>query len=212
MNIKAQGLLNAAKWIEETYGQDALRDVIRACSEEVRDRYTSAIAINWHPMGEFVEFLAVADRLVGKNDGRIAELVGEAGARSNLKGTLVRLVFYVGRPEFLLQRVAGLWRQFNDLGSMHLLAFEDQRVAIEVRGVDTPAWLFCCSITGWAREIVRSVGGEHPIAKHTECRARGASRCVWEVRWAGVKATELKKSPATPATPTSTSREPPKKA
>jgi hypothetical protein len=193
VNIKAQGLLNAVKWIEESHGLDAVRDVVRACSPEVRDRYTSAIAINWHPMGEFVEFLGVADRLLGKNDGKLAELVGEAGARVSLKGSMVRLAFYIGRPEYLLKRIAGLWRQFNDQGEMVLLSFDDQRVVIEVHGVDTPQWLFCCTITGWAREIVRAMGGTHPIARHSECRARGQSRCVYEVRWTGATAAELGK-------------------
>ena len=42
MQVKAQGLLNAAKWIEEEYGRDALRDVLHSCSQEVRERYMTA--------------------------------------------------------------------------------------------------------------------------------------------------------------------------
>ena len=90
MNIKAQGLFNAAKWIEKELGQAALRDVLRACSPAVRDRYTTAIVINWHPLEEFVEFLEVAERLLGRGDGKLAEQVGAAGARENLRGAMVR--------------------------------------------------------------------------------------------------------------------------
>lgn len=187
MQVKAQGLLNATKYLEEAYGQPALRDVIRACSEPLRSRYVAAIAIEWHPVEELVELLEVADRLLGRGDGRIAEEIGASGARANLRGTLTRLAFYVSRPEFLLQRVSSLWRQFNDEGSMALLGVTDTSATIEVRGIKKPYWLFCCTITGWGREIVSAFGGTSVTAKHIECRARGASRCVWEVRWMGVR-------------------------
>lgn len=187
MQVKAQGLLNATKYLEEAYGQAALRDVIRACSEPLRERYVAAIAIEWHPVEELVEFLEVADRMLGRGDGKIAEEIGASGARANMKGTMVRVAFYVSKPEFLLQRVSGLWRQFNDEGSMALLGVTDYSATIEVKGIKKPYSLFCCTITGWGREIVSAFGGTAATSRHVECRARGAARCVWEVRWTGVR-------------------------
>lgn len=191
MQVKAQGLLNATKYIEEAYGQAALRDVIRACSEPLRSRYIAAIAIEWLPVEELVEFLEVADRMLGRGDGRIAEEIGAAGARANMKGTMVRVAFYVSKPEFLLQRVSGLWRQFNDEGTMALLGVTDFSTTIEVRGIKKPYWLFCCTITGWGKEIVTAFGGTSAISRHVECRDRGGTRCVWEVRWTGVRKGEF---------------------
>jgi len=190
VNIKAQGLLNAAKWIEETYGQDALREVIRACSEPVRERYISAIAIEWHPVEELVELLQVADTQLGKGDGKVAEEIGAAGAKMNLRGAMLRLVFYLAKPEFLMKRVAQLWRQFNDEGEMLLTHFGDYSSGLEVKGLTKPQWLFCCTLTGWAREVTRASGGTNPQAKHVECRARGGHRCLWELTWSGVTASQ----------------------
>ena len=199
MNIKAQGLLNAAKWIEEEFGQGGLRDVIRACSPAVRERYTSAIAINWHPMEEFVEFLAVADRLLGRGDGRIAEDIGAAGARKNMKGAMLRLVFYLAKPEFLMKRITQLWRQFNDEGSMDLLHLDDYSSSIEVRGITNPHALFCATLTGWSREVAHALGGNNPVVRHTECRAKGASKCIWQLRWTGASATQIAQKAAPPS-------------
>jgi hypothetical protein len=42
VNVKAQGLLNAARWLEDEYGRDALGAIVRACSAPVRERYTAA--------------------------------------------------------------------------------------------------------------------------------------------------------------------------
>ena len=146
MNVKAQGLLNAVRFIEDAYGQGALRDVIRACSPAVRERITTAIAIEWHPIEELVELLTVANRALGRNDGKIAEEeIGAAGARANLKGAFVRFALYAAKPELLMQRVAGLWRRFNDEGAMVVLGVDPNAgtVDLEVTGVPRPHWVLC---------------------------------------------------------------------
>ena len=187
MQIKAQGLLNAAKYIEAEYGRDALGAVIRACSEQVRDRYISAIAINWHPLEEFLEFVQTADKILGHGKGRLVEEIGAAGARANMKGIVVRVAFYMAQPEFFLRRVAGLWRQFNDEGEMLAHAIGERSGAMEVRGIEKPSAVFCLVLTGWIREVATALGIQNPVARHTECRTRGDARCYWEVRWTSLR-------------------------
>jgi hypothetical protein len=184
VNVKAQGLLNAAKFIETEYGQAALRDVIRACSPAVRDRYVSAIAINWHPMSELVELLSTADRLLGKGDGRIAEQIGASSARANLKGAFVRFAMYAAKPELLMKRVAGLWHQFNDEGEMQVLRVDEKTgtVDIQVVGLTETSWVFCCTITGWSREVALAMGFQDAQSRHAECVTKGGHRCVWHIR------------------------------
>ena len=113
MQIKAQGLLNAAKFIEAEYGRDALGAVVRACSEPVRDRYISAIAINWHPIEEFLEFVQTADKILGDGKGKLIVEIGAAGARANMKGIAVRIAFYIAQPDFFF----GSGRGAADCGS-----------------------------------------------------------------------------------------------
>jgi hypothetical protein len=192
LNVKAQGLLNATKWIEENHGQRALAEVIQACSPAVRERYISAIAINWHPVEELVELLGVADRLLGMGDGKIAEEIGAAGARANMKGVIVRVAVYVTKPDLLLQRVAAMWRQFNDEGAMKSLEVGKNIVRLEVTGVPDPAWLFCSTITGWCREVSGAIGVVNPVARHLQCRSRRNARCIWEIRGLIPELTELK--------------------
>jgi hypothetical protein len=184
VQIKAQGLLNAAKWIEETYGRDGLRDVLRDCTPKLRERYTSVIAIDWHPVEELIEFVEIAEkRYNGGNRGRIAEAIGAAGARANMKGTLIRVAMWITRPEALMARAASLWRQYNDEGTMHLLSIDDHIARLEITDLKQPNALFCAIITGWMREVGHAVRTIAPVAKHTACRARGDTRCIWEVRY-----------------------------
>ena len=182
MNIKAQGLFNAAKWIERELGQGALRDVLRACSPAVRDRYTTAIVINWHPVEEFVEFLEVAERLHGRSDGKLAERVGAAGARENLRGAMVRAAAYIANPEFMIKRVASLWSQFNDEGTMEIIRFDPEQMQVEVKGLTKTHALFCATLTGWMAEVALHFGWKSASARHVRCRAKGEARCLWELQ------------------------------
>ena len=182
MNVKAQALLNAVKFLEEEYGQSTLREIIQQCSPEVRERYVSAIAINWHPVEELIELIAVASRVLGKDETKMAELVGAAGARANMKGVFIRFTFWVANPEYLMKRIAALWRQFNDEGEMKVLHVTETSLVLEVPGIREPSWLFCSTITGWGREVAAAMGVHAATATHLECRAKGDARCVWDVR------------------------------
>lgn len=188
MNIKLQGLLNAAEFIQGHHGDRALSQVLQGCDPAVRDRYMSGIAIEWHPMEEFVQFLRVADEQLGKGDGQLAIDAGAAGARKNLRGTFKQALLWVANPEFVLKRVAALWRQFNDRGEMRVNEFRDGFTEIEVVGVDTPQYLFCCTLTGWAREVGRAAGRPRARVQHATCRDRGDARCTWQLEWEPVGA------------------------
>jgi hypothetical protein len=182
MNVKAQGLLNAASYIEERFGRDAVGEILRACSPAVRETYTTAIAINWHPVEELVEFIDTASEKLGIPVTRLANDVGAAGARANMKGTLLRIAFYWGKPEYLMKRAAGLWRQFNDEGTMELIQMDERVLRVEVLNVDKPRSTFCEIITGWCHETAVALGIRNVRSAHAECRARGDQRCIYEVR------------------------------
>jgi hypothetical protein len=147
----------------------------------VRETYTSTTAINWHPAREFCEFVDVAEREMNR-PGKLAEEVGAAGARANMKGTLLRIALYWGKPDYLMQRLVGVWRQYNDEGQMELVNVGADHATIEVKGILIPSDTFCRILTGWWVEVAIGLGGQLVTANHSECRARGGNRCIWELR------------------------------
>lgn len=183
MNVKAQGLLNGAAWIRERFGDDALARVLGECSSEVRERCATAIAINWHPREELHEFLTAADRVLGKGDGRVAEAIGAASARLNLRHLGLRLAFFLARPEYLMRRVAGVWRQYNEEGEMIVREFRNGRMIAEQVDIASPSFAICCSITGWLHEAGIATGMRQLVTTHAECRALRAKRCIWLLEW-----------------------------
>lgn len=188
MNVKAQALLNAVKWVEEQHGSTTLGEVIRRCSAPVRERYISGIAIEWHPQSEFVEFLRHAEAVIGKPPGAVSKAIGAEGARINTRSMAKRAVMYVASPDFLLRRIASLWSQFNDQGEMRILDIDERQAHIELAGLPDPDELFCATITGWCEVIGDAVGFERPRSEHTRCRARGDEACIWRVAFTPVSA------------------------
>jgi hypothetical protein len=180
---KAQAFLNAVRWVEEKHGRAVLDEIMAACSAPVRERRATALAIEWHPIEELAELLAAIERRVGKGDGKVAEEIGAAGARVNFRGPLVRLAFYLGRPEFLMRRITSLWRQFNDEGEVVIESFEDGACDVALRGVTFQNALVCSTITGWCRELCIAIVSATPQVRHASCRARGDRACRWECRW-----------------------------
>ncbi len=187
MNVKAQGLLHGATWLRETFGEGGLQQVLAACSPHVRERATTANALNWIPQEELAEFLRIADRELGSGDGKLAEAIGAASARVNLRHMALRIAFFLGRPEFLMRRIAGVWRQYNEEGDMVVHEFTSGRMLAELVGVPDPDWYVCCSVTGWMLEAGQAMGMKRLFVHHAECRAHGKERCLWELRWDSTK-------------------------
>jgi hypothetical protein len=181
--VKAQGLIHAAQWLEHTHGREAVARVLTRCSRDVNERYMSAIAIEWHPFEEFMEFLEKTEAEVGIGNGRTARLSGAYSAQQNTRGAVKRSLFYLATPEFLMRRITSLWSQFNDTGAMQLLEFTERKIVIEVSGLTTPHKLLCESVTGWVEVVSDAMGARGSKATHPECRARGDKRCIFVVDW-----------------------------
>ena len=184
MKIKAQGLLNASEWIRRHHGDDTLSAILQRCSPAVRERFITAIAIEWHDASEFEEFLAAAEQVVGvPTPGTLAKTLGAAGAEANMSGFMRRAAFYIARPEYAVKRVASTWRQFNDEGSMTFTDFSETGTMVEVHDLVPPGPLFCEALTGWCEVLADRVGASSPRAAHVQCRLRGDPVCAWRLRW-----------------------------
>lgn len=183
MDVKAQGLLHGAAWLRDTYGEAGLEKVLAACSADVRKRWATASAGSWIPQVELVEFLTVADRSLGAGDGTVAEAMGAASARANLRHMALRLAFFLGNTEFVMRRVARVWREHNEGGQMIVHDFVKGRMTAELADQPNPDWFLCCSVSGWLNEAGLATGMKGLVTRHVDCRGRGDARCTWELRW-----------------------------
>lgn len=183
MLVKAQALLHAAQWLEANHGREAVARALTRCSPAVNERYMSAIAIEWTPAEEFIELLEAIEKTVGSGSGQTARDSGSYSARHYTRGVVKRSLFYLASPEFLLRRIAGLWRQYNDAGELLLHQFTDRKVVIELARLPAPHRLLCASVTGWIEVMAEAVGAHGSKASHPSCRARGDLHCTFVVDW-----------------------------
>ena len=66
---------------------------------------------------------------------------------------------------------------------MELLDADDHTAELEVRDVVEPHEIFCAMLTGWTREVARVSSHVDALVKHPQCRAKGATRCLWSIVW-----------------------------
>ena len=57
------------------------------------------------------------------------------------------------KPDFLMRRIAGMWQQFNDEGTMEILSMESHRMTVKVSGCRHLPRIFVRLLTGWARVV-----------------------------------------------------------
>ena len=183
MQIKAQAFLYGTEWVLKTHGERVLSRILASCGPTVRERYMTAIAIEWHEGAELEEFLRVTERHLGAPPGSVAREIGAAGASHNMKGFMRRLGFYAARQDYALARVGAAWRQFNDEGEMTLKIEKEGACVMRVTDADLPGPLFCETLTGWCGVLGEHVGMRSPHVVHEKCRFRGEDCCSWEIRW-----------------------------
>ena len=189
MQVRAESFVRVARFLERTHGEEGLRAVIAACSEPVRARWAEPRRSRWLPLDELTELAEVADRELARGDGKLTEQLGEALAEAQTKG-LFRVVAQLAAPAFVMKRAAATWRRLHDAGAMTLLDADDHACTLEVVGVPTPSAVHCAMLTGWARGVGRTFGVD-AIVRHAQCRARGATRCLWDVEWSAPIGREL---------------------
>ena len=183
MQIKAQALINGTAWVLKTHGEQALSRILANCSPAVRERYMTAIAIEWHEGSELEEFLQATERFLSAPTGSVAREIGAAGATHNMKGFMRRLAFYVARQDYGLARVGAAWRQFNSEGQMTIRIAKEGECVVRVLDADLPGPLFCETLTGWCAVVGEHVGMRAPQVLHDSCRFRNDAECSWKMRW-----------------------------
>lgn len=183
MKIKLQAMLNGVAALREQYGAEAVEAVLATCDAHVRERCETGIAIEWHDVEEFCQFLNRAERELGRGDQRISEMIGAAGAETHTRSWFKRAAMSLASPEFIFSKVTSSWRRFNDQGNFEMDELVDGRCLLSLSGVDVADPLFCATITGWAGVMAKRVGWNPARVEHIECRGRADDRCVWRTTW-----------------------------
>jgi len=137
---------------------------------------------SWYPFSCFVDLNLKADRLFGNGDLAICREMGREAAKANLP-TLYRIFYRVGSPEFVLDKVASVWRQHHDTGHSTVVFPGPNRASYQVHEFAAPHPTLCRSLEGFLHGSLEVMGLRDTEVHHVHCRLDGAAVCEYEGTW-----------------------------
>lgn len=110
-----------------------------------------------------------------------ARRAGRAAASEAFSG-VYRVFALVLTPEKLLEKASRIWGSLYNRGEMLV----DKRTgrSAHIRLLNFPSEeAGCARITGWIERMVELTGVRNPRIVQTQCRAKGAQACEWDIQW-----------------------------
>jgi len=185
--VQVKGTLIAGKrqYVLKNHGEDKLHKILAQLkNQEVASRLKSTVLKSaWYPFDLFIDLTETIDRVVGYGDGRLYRSIAAHTAEDDLS-SVYKVFFRNLQPMYIVNKAAQLWSLTYTSGK--LLASQTGPSAIELEVVDfeTPNWVHCESLLGWAERSIQLSGVKSVHADHLECRSRGAGRCRMGISWA----------------------------
>lgn len=182
-NVKGSALSSRVLWVRLEYGDAGIQRLLPQCTPELRASLQAGIhKARWYPLAQFVELIAVVDRLFGAGDLALVDTLARHGADANLT-TIYRLFFKVGTTHWILGRAARLWGAHYDSGHLEVLTRGPNTAVLRIRGFDDPHPIHCRSVLGWAHRSIELSGGKTVASSESTCVTRGDPYCQIDAAW-----------------------------
>ncbi len=183
-NIKGTSFFGRLQYVRRYHGEGAVERVLAAMADQAMASQLrrGALRSAWYPFAAYVDLNECVDRVCGRGDGSLPRAMAAQVAEDDL-ASIYRAFLRVASPSFVLRHVGQIWKQYHDSGRVVVLRDEPAHVDLEVVGFDTPHHVHCDAVGGWMERCVQMTGVKGAKVTHPSCRARGADRCLYEVRW-----------------------------
>lgn len=169
-------------FIEQTYGEATLAEILGRIDEPTRSRVTTAAMTDELPYDSLLSVWRAADDVLRARDAGWMERAGAFAIDSlgqRLYGGLLRKA---SPTEFVTQSVS-LFQLYYAPGDMVLVEAEPGRAVLRLDGFPTAGPLFCQRQTGGLRRAAELACGRDVSVRHVRCEHEGDAYCEWEMRW-----------------------------
>ncbi len=186
VKVKGTTIYGRLRWVNTYHSADAVTQVL----DQLADREAAALLkrgpmrSSWYPFELFVDLIACIDRVCGKGDGGLYRQLAGQVAEDDLK-SIYKAFFRVASTGFIIGKAAQVWSQYYDSGKLNVLVREKNNVKLEISNFETPHQIHCESVAGWIHRTVELTGMEAVSVIHSECRAGGDDRCLFDATWSG---------------------------
>lgn len=112
---------------------------------------------------------------------QFARRAGREAASDAVKG-IYRFFAMVLTPSALLSKASHMWSSLYNRGEMKIDNQTDRGATIKL--LDFPSEVAgCARITGWIERMAELTGVKNVRVQQTQCYAKGAPHCEWNVAW-----------------------------
>lgn len=110
----------------------------------------------------------------------VAHRLGRFAAEEAAGGILRLAMMMISIPS-LLRKLGPVWKQLYSHGTMDSTS-DGSTATVELHDFPVVSATGCARITGWF-EWFAGRAEKSVVVRHSECRASGAMRCRWDLRW-----------------------------
>lgn len=184
VNVKGTAIAGRRQYVLRYHGAEKLHAVL----EKLKDREaaqrleTGALKSAWYPFSLFIDLTETIDRIVGKGDGKLYRAVAAQTAEDDLS-TVYKVFFKFLQPMYIFNKAAQLWSAYYTSGRLETKQLAPGTIEMEIINFETPHWVHCESVLGWAQRSIELTGVKNVRAEHVDCRSKGASHCRMRVFW-----------------------------
>ena len=182
VTVKGSPVRSLQKFIEQNLTPEQREAVFRNLPPEYAARLrTPILATETIPVHMLNRFAEEAAKVKGEPLEQFARSAGRYSADQAIQG-IYRFFALVLTPSALLSKAGQMWGSLNNRGQLRV---EDQQ-ATSARIVldDYPSEVaLCARVEGWIEKMAELTGAKNIQIKHSQCFARGGSRCEWELHW-----------------------------
>jgi hypothetical protein len=181
--VKGASFVGTLEFIEARFGGPARDRVLKRLSPEDRALVGGLLLpIGMYPLSAFINLLRATEDELGSGDCALLTERGSWVAMKDIR-TTHKLVMKFMSPAWIIQKGAGLWKNFHTSGRWE--ASPDgthgaRAVLYDIAIVDAA---LCATLKGWIIGMLTVGGCKHLKVVHTECRTRGAPACVYLASW-----------------------------
>jgi hypothetical protein len=179
---KGIGFISLRDFVLDRFGLDGWTDVLAELSAEDRAALEGIVTMGWYSLPLYARALRAADKVRGTGDLQLVFQLGKYQAARDLT-TVHRAFLRMASPSFFLEQSGEYWGRFHDTGKWTVERVGPTRVRAYLDGWAHVDAVLCRELNGYILKAFELVGARNPRLEHTQCRARGAPRCLFAGAW-----------------------------
>ena len=180
--VKGSVLKSRLAFVEEHAGKPGLDRVLASLGEGDRKELAMVLTVKWYPFDLGKRLDDAIFQSLGGGDPAFFLKLGEASATKNLS-TVHKGFLSPGDPHAFLAKAPMIYAMYYETGRREYQRTGDRSGVLTTHEAQTFSAPDCLTVAGWYRKALEMCGATGVRVVESECRAKGAAVCRYQVSW-----------------------------